>query len=90
MSREASEAVKSLLPEYANGDLASVCSWPDEVSHRAGWRWSSPLHYVDTPDFRCNYDYCRMFGSSHNFFHLVRIFDMWIICCPPQQITFFR
>ncbi|KAH7654781.1 S1/P1 nuclease protein [Dioscorea alata] len=64
LSREASEAVKSLLPEYANGDLASVCSWPDEVSHRAGWRWSSPLHYVDTPDFRCNYDYCR---DCHDF-----------------------
>ncbi|KAJ0976062.1 hypothetical protein J5N97_018027 [Dioscorea zingiberensis] len=59
LSGEAAAAVKSLLPEYANGDLAAVCSWPDEVSHRAHWRWSSPLHYVDTPDFRCNYDYCR-------------------------------
>ncbi|CAK9176806.1 unnamed protein product [Ilex paraguariensis] len=50
-------AVKALIPDHAEGDLAAVCSWPDDV--RFHYRWSSPLHYVDTPDFRCNYTYCR-------------------------------
>ena len=54
-------AVKKLLPESAQGDLASVCSWPDEIKHHWQWRWTSPLHYVDTPDYRCNYEYCRRF-----------------------------
>lgn len=39
--------VQDLLPEVAQGDLASVCSWADEVRFR--YRWASPLHYVNTP-----------------------------------------
>ncbi|MBA0653037.1 hypothetical protein Goklo_020242 [Gossypium klotzschianum] len=27
------------------------------------YHWSSPLHYVDTPDFKCNYKYCSKFKS---------------------------
>ncbi|KAH7426898.1 hypothetical protein KP509_10G021200 [Ceratopteris richardii] len=50
-------AVQELLPEYAGGSLASLCSWADEV--RFKYRWSSALHYIDTPDFRCNYNYDR-------------------------------
>lgn len=61
LSEEASSMVKMLLPESANGDLASLCSWPDEIKHRHDWRWTSPLHYIDTPDFKCSYDYCRKF-----------------------------
>ncbi|XP_058085242.1 endonuclease 4-like [Magnolia sinica] len=59
LTEDAAAAVKLLLPDYANGDLAAVCSWPDEIRHQYRWRWTSPLHYVDTPDFKCNYDYCR-------------------------------
>ncbi|GMH05404.1 hypothetical protein Nepgr_007244 [Nepenthes gracilis] len=50
-------AVKELLPEFANGELAAVCSWADDI--RFHYRWSSDLHFVDTPDFRCQYEYCR-------------------------------
>ncbi|CAL5344910.1 unnamed protein product [Camellia sinensis] len=56
LSEDASAAVKELLPDHAEGDLASVCSWADEI--RFHFHWSGPLHYVDTPDFRCNYSYC--------------------------------
>lgn len=59
LTEDALAAVKSLLPDHAEGDLATVCSWPDEIKHNFHWRWTSPLHYVDTPDFRCNYEYCR-------------------------------
>ncbi|KAI3526458.1 hypothetical protein L1887_05712 [Cichorium endivia] len=48
LSEEALKAVKELLPETAEGDLASVCSWPNEIKHRWNWRWTSELHYVDT------------------------------------------
>lgn len=60
-------AVKDLLPESAEGELAAVCSWPDEIKWYHQWRWSSPLHYVDTPDFKCNYDYCSKFDSVASF-----------------------
>ncbi|XP_068639619.1 endonuclease 4-like [Aristolochia californica] len=59
LTEDAAAAVQVLLPESAEGDLASVCSWADEIRHNYHWRWSGPLHYVDTPDFKCNYDYCR-------------------------------
>lgn len=52
--------MKELLPDSADGDLANVCSWPDEI--RSHYRWSSALHFADTPDFKCNYEYCRKFG----------------------------
>lgn len=57
LTEDALVAVKTLLPDSAEGDLASLCSWPDEI--RFHYHWSGPLHYIDTPDFKCNYDYCR-------------------------------
>lgn len=58
LTEDATAAVKMLLPDMAEGDLAAVCSWADEIRHYYKWRWSGPLHYVDTPDFKCNYEYC--------------------------------
>ncbi|KAG6603716.1 Endonuclease 4, partial [Cucurbita argyrosperma subsp. sororia] len=57
--------VKELLPASAEGDLAAVCSWPDEIRWKAHYRWSSALHYVDTPDFFCNYNYSRDCHDTH-------------------------
>lgn len=78
LSEDAADAVKALLPEHANGELASVCSWADEIRHYHNWRWSSPLHYIDTPDFKCNYEYC----STHRLFswniYLVTLFLIYL------------
>ncbi|CAF1711003.1 hypothetical protein HID58_056851 [Brassica napus] len=52
-------AVKKLLPAYANGELAAVCSWPDEIKRRPEWNWTYALHYADTPNYECNYEYSR-------------------------------
>ncbi|KAG4984549.1 hypothetical protein JHK87_029298 [Glycine soja] len=41
------DAVKNLLPEYAQNDLGNVCSWADRV--RFYLHWSGPLHFADTP-----------------------------------------
>ncbi|CAN1826424.1 Endonuclease 2 [Linum perenne] len=56
LSDAAAAAVKQLLPEDAE-DLASLCSWADKVKFR--YHWSSPLHYIDTPDNLCAYSYNR-------------------------------
>lgn len=73
--------MKKLLPEYANGELAAVCSWPDEIKRLPQWRWTSGLHFADTPDYKCNYEYssgfCFSFPSS--FIH-VFCFDYWHKC----------
>jgi hypothetical protein len=53
-------AVKKLLPESVDGGgLADFCSWPDEIKKLSQWQWTSTLHYVNTPEYRCNYEYCR-------------------------------
>ncbi|CDO99616.1 unnamed protein product [Coffea canephora] len=57
LSEDALVGVKQLLPDYAEGELSAICFWADEI--RWHYHWSRPLHYVDTPDFRCNYQYCR-------------------------------
>ncbi|WZZ09289.1 hypothetical protein YC2023_095210 [Brassica napus] len=56
-------AVKKILPAYANGELAAVCSWPDEIKRRPEWSWTYALHFVNTPDNECNYEYSR---DCHN------------------------
>lgn len=63
LTKAADDAVQKLLPKYAEGDLASLCSWPDEIRYWYRYRWTGPLHYIDTPDFRCNYEYSR---DCHN------------------------
>ncbi|KAK1378855.1 hypothetical protein POM88_025599 [Heracleum sosnowskyi] len=57
LTEDALTAVKALLPDYAGGELAAVCSWPDEF--RKLMPWSTALHFVNPPDFSCNYKYCR-------------------------------
>ncbi|KAK8522443.1 hypothetical protein V6N12_056151 [Hibiscus sabdariffa] len=52
----AADAVKELLPKWAEDDLGSVCSWADQVRFR--FRWSSPLHFINTPEI-CSYKYTR-------------------------------
>ncbi|KAG9155071.1 hypothetical protein Leryth_011052 [Lithospermum erythrorhizon] len=57
LTEAAGAAVKELLPSSAEGDLGSVCSWADRVKFR--YHWSSALHYIDTPDNLCTYQYNR-------------------------------
>ncbi|XP_042475450.1 endonuclease 2 [Macadamia integrifolia] len=57
LSKAAADAVKQLLPDYAENDLASLCLWADRIKFR--YHWSSALHYIDTPDKLCKYQYSR-------------------------------
>ncbi|CAJ2648717.1 unnamed protein product [Trifolium pratense] len=56
---EASEAVKHLLPPNVNGNLSALCVWPDQIRHWYKYRWTSPLHFIDTPDDKCGFQYSR-------------------------------
>ncbi|XP_042439059.1 endonuclease 2-like isoform X2 [Zingiber officinale] len=55
LSESAAAAVKELLPAYAGDDLSTLCPWADRIKFR--YRWSSELHYIDTPDDLCTYNY---------------------------------
>ncbi|XBI95652.1 hypothetical protein VPH35_032065 [Triticum aestivum] len=56
LTKEALAGVKALLPSSAKGELAKVCSWADNQRFR--YRWSSPLHFADTPK-DCKFSYAR-------------------------------
>uniref|UniRef100_A0A1D1YNH6 Aspergillus nuclease S1 n=1 Tax=Anthurium amnicola TaxID=1678845 RepID=A0A1D1YNH6_9ARAE len=65
LDHAAAHAVRNLLPDYANGDLSALCVWPDQVRHWYKYRWTSSLHFIDTPDEACNFDYSRDCHDSH-------------------------
>jgi len=37
--------------------MVSVSTWADKVRTDKTWRWTAPLHYVDTADWACTFDY---------------------------------
>ncbi|GMH05405.1 hypothetical protein Nepgr_007245 [Nepenthes gracilis] len=65
LESEAAHAVKNLLPDNVDGDLSALCVWPDQVRHWYKYRWSSPLHFIDTPDGACSFDYHRDCHDQH-------------------------
>ncbi|KAJ7946919.1 Endonuclease [Quillaja saponaria] len=62
---EAAEAVHNLLPHYVNGNLSALCVWPDQIRHWYRYRWTSPLHFIDTLDDACTFEYSRDCHDSH-------------------------
>ncbi|KAL4585536.1 hypothetical protein LXL04_010158 [Taraxacum kok-saghyz] len=56
---QAAHVVRMLLPDYVDGNLSALCVWPDQIRHWYRYRWTSPLHFIDTPDNACSYDYSR-------------------------------
>lgn len=90
LTDEALAAVKALLPDSAEGELAAVCAWADQV--RWHYHWSSALHYVDTPDFRCNYDYCSkliffhsLLSSAFSLILLIFSFFLYLLDCSQMK-----
>lgn len=37
------------------GDLVNVSTWADQVRSLPEWKWSEPLHFINTPDWACKY-----------------------------------
>jgi len=64
---DAAHAVRNLLPEDVGGDLSALCVWPDQVRHWYKYRWTGPLHFIDTPDKACTFDYASNIITSSSF-----------------------
>jgi hypothetical protein len=69
LTEEAATAVKELLPAWANGELAETCAWAD--TQRFRYKWSSPLHFADTPG-DCEFSYASTCSLSSPCFKLTR------------------
>ena len=63
---DAANAVRNLLPDDVGGVLSALCVWPDQVRHWYKYRWTGPLHFIDTPDKACSFDYSsnKLFSSK--------------------------
>ncbi|KAF7803530.1 endonuclease 1-like [Senna tora] len=59
LEEEAAKTVSHLLPEEVKGELSELCVWADQVRHWYKYRWTSSLHFIDTPDNKCSFDYAR-------------------------------
>jgi hypothetical protein len=70
---DAAHAVKNLLPHEVDGDLSALCVWPDQVRHWYRYRWTSPLHFIDTPDKACSFVYSSRLIHTHFFFTKTKI-----------------
>ncbi|XP_047977986.1 endonuclease 2-like [Salvia hispanica] len=55
LTKPALAAFQKLLP--INGDFGALCPWADTVKFR--YRWSSSLHFINTPESLCSYSYAR-------------------------------
>jgi hypothetical protein len=62
LTNDSQTFVRNHLPWYTTGDLSMVASWSDTILYPdtnpddyLNWQWSKELHYVNTPDWVCNY-----------------------------------
>jgi hypothetical protein len=45
-------SISNLIP---GGNMSSVANWADEVRSLPEWKWSVPLHFINTPSWNCSY-----------------------------------
>lgn len=57
LTREATLRIADILGP--NESLVSVATWADEVRTLPSFKWSEPLHFINTPDWVCNYERAR-------------------------------
>ncbi|KAL3687711.1 hypothetical protein R1sor_014020 [Riccia sorocarpa] len=67
LTATAAAKVDSLLNSEFPHNFSTLCTWGEEFQFLPQYSWSPPLHYVNTPDQACSYDYTRdclgMFGQ---------------------------
>ena len=54
----ATQLTSLLLPDKA-GQIDTISSWADNVRDLTNYSWSYGMHFVNTPDFVCNYEPAR-------------------------------
>lgn len=52
LTNTSQHAISALL--HGNATLPGIANWADEVREQPEWRWSEPLHFIDTPDWLCD------------------------------------
>ncbi|GFY91817.1 bifunctional nuclease i [Actinidia rufa] len=87
---EAAHAVRMLLPDYVDGNLSALCVWPDQIRHWYKYRWTSSLHFIDTPDETCNFDYINnmteaLLFLSHFMGDIHQVWDREIILTAAKD-----
>ncbi len=62
LNDSAAEWIRSLTPWHWNGNLSAMASWADDILYPdanptgyGNWQWSRPLHFINTPDWKCDY-----------------------------------
>jgi len=58
LTPEAYNQCNTLLPDD-NGQLKAIANWADEVKSKPAYKWSAPLHFINTPDWLCQYERSR-------------------------------
>ncbi|UJR14574.1 hypothetical protein I4U23_001570 [Adineta vaga] len=62
LSTEGSKWVDPLIPWHWQRNLSAMASWADDILYSdanptgyGNWQWSRPLHYINVPDWNCEY-----------------------------------
>ena len=58
--------ISNLIP---NGNLSEISSWADEIKKFPEYSWSGSLHFIDTPDWQCSYNYKKDCYNENNIFN---------------------
>lgn len=82
---DADEAVRNLLPDYAEGDLSALCVWADQIRHWYKYRWTSPLHFIDTPDKACSFVYLS--NTTYLSFLITVLIDDYIVVSHSSKYS---
>jgi len=63
-----SAALKQIDYLLANvsGQMSAVASWADQILDEPQWKWSAPLHYINTPSWQCSFDPTKDCGDNEN------------------------
>jgi hypothetical protein len=55
LTTKANYQVSKLLEYKYNGNMSNAANWADEVRTLPYFKWSAPLHFINTPDWKCDY-----------------------------------
>jgi hypothetical protein len=50
LAPNAADFVKNTIPDNFNNNLGPAATWPDDVRKSPEYKWSAPLHFIDTND----------------------------------------
>jgi hypothetical protein len=61
INAQASAAVQKIL---GGESLSQAATWADEIKSDPSFAWSKPLHFINTPDWKCDFDSARDCADS--------------------------